>query len=445
MSLDARSRVLRAGLATSVINRGVAALIPLAMVPIALDELGADGFGAWASALSLTSLVVFADLGVGSGLMTKVGARRMQPDPGGDGDARALVSSAYVVVGGIVLVALGLLSIAVLFLDFGKALGAPQSPELELLLFLTLAGFILNVVVSLVVRVQYGVQQQAASNLWQAGASVASLGAGWAVASAQDSPGWFVAAVTFTPVLIGLVNSLHFYVVSPVGRQLAPHPALVRSYYSWELLGTGSRFLVVGVLMSLSLALDPWIVSHTSSLAEVPQYSIPFRVFAAIGSVSVMCALPLWPLHAQAVKSGDLTWITGITRKMSWLTSLLVFALCVCALSLGPMLLQVWTGEQVTFDAILWTGLALSVLVQTATGPAFMLQNGADVLGPQLWGYALLLLLIPGKIAVSAQFGYAWIPWVTVAGYFAFIVPACRIGYGRALVMAARRQAVESQ
>ena len=66
-----RSRVLVGGLATSVLSRGVAVLVPLAIVPVSLHYLGASGYGAWAASLAVTSMLLFADLGIGTGLMTR--------------------------------------------------------------------------------------------------------------------------------------------------------------------------------------------------------------------------------------------------------------------------------------------------------------------------------------------------------------------------------------
>jgi O-antigen/teichoic acid export membrane protein len=409
--------------------------VPLLVVPIALAQLGATGYGAWTTAVSVTSLVAFADLGIGTGLMTRLG--RSTAGDQLDDSAQAYVSSAHALLAGVAGLALVLLfGFAALF-DVGQLLGAaPGEGDVELITVVTLSAFILNMVVSLVVRVQYGIGQQGRSNLWQAAGSVAMLGAMWIAAVTTTGAGWFVAAAAFAPVLVALVNATSFYGFARLGRQLAPRPSLVNVDLALSLLRSGTRFFLVALMMTMSLALDPWIVAQTASLGDVPEYTIPFRVFAVIGSFGVLLALPLWPIHARAVVAGDVLWIRRITRRMTIASTGLVALGAGVAVVAGPRVVDVWLDGGISYDPVLWGGLAAWWVVQTATGPAFMVQNGAEILGPQMVGYSLLLTALPAKWLISQTIGFAWIPWCGTALYLLFVATACWVGYRRALAMA---------
>ena len=205
---------------------------------------------------------------------------------------------------------------------------------------------------------------------------------------------------------------------------------------------SGSRFVLVALMMTASLALDPWIVAQTASLRDVPDYAIPFRLFAVIGSFGVLLALPLWPIHARAVASGDVKWIRRITGRMTLATTTTVALAAGAAVLAGPLLVDRWLDDGIAFDPLLWGGLAVWWVVQTATGPAFMVQNGAEALGPQLVGYSLLLTALPAKWYVAATFGFAWMPWVGTALYLLCVVPACWVGYRRVVETASTNDQV---
>lgn len=423
---DARTRVLRMGVATSLLQRAVGALVPLVSVPIALNQLGYDGYGAWAAAVAVTGLFIFSDLGIGTGLMTRVGAI---PADDATGLARHYVSSAYAMVGVLTVLALAGLAVVTKGFDLGGLLGASGQPDVEAIFALTMAGFLVNVVVSLVVRVQYAVGQQAASNLWQIGSSLLMLGGMLAAAEYSSGATWFICAAAFAPVVSGAANSLWFYGRSQRGRSLAPSFLLFRWTLATELLRLGAKFVLISILLAAAVALDPWIIANTTQLSEVPNYSIPYRVMSAAGLLSVAISLPLWPMHASAVQNGDVGWIRRTTRRMTLASVSVMTLVASIILVVAEPLVRIWLNGTIPVILSLWTGLALFVIAQSATGPMFMVQNGAELLWPQFISYALLLATVPLKWYVSGNFGYQYIPWITAIAYIVIVVPACAAGY----------------
>jgi len=432
-----RSRTLAIGIGTSVISRGLAAATPVLVIPIGLGYLGAAGYGVWAIALSVAGFVAFADLGVGSGLMTKLG-QVAQGEVWDAGEAKRYVSSAYVMLTGVTGFGLALLFGSAPFVDWHEFLGVEgdQRAALDPIVLATLSAFVVNMFASLVVRVQYGVGQQGRSNLWQAGASALTLAATVLAARLDPGPGWFVAMAAFAPVLVGLLNTLVFFAATPLGRSIAPSFGAFRGDVLTRLVLLGSKFLVLSLLMTASIALDPWIVARTSDLTDVPNFAIPFRVFAFLSAFSVVLTLPLWPMHSSAVASGEVTWIRRITRRMTLANTAVSGATAVLAVLFGPQLLGIWLDGEIPSEPVLWGGLGLWWFVQSATGPAFMVQNGAEVLAPQLLGYMLFLVAFPLKWWVSLDIDYVWIPYVGAGLYVLLIWPACLVGYRQAMVRA---------
>ncbi len=317
----------------------------------------------------------------------------------------------------------------------GRVSGAkdPHDGTVSAIALATLAAFLGNIVASLVIRVQYGIGKQATSNLWQAAGSLTSLGVAVAAARADPGPGAFVAWCAFAPVGVSLVNTASFFLLTSEGRRLRPSPHLFSTKVLRQILGLGSRFLVITVLLTVSTQVDAWLVAHTATLQDVPTFSVPARVFAIIGTLALTLTQPLWPLHAQALAAGDIEWVSSITRRMTTVTLAVVGGAGVLATVLGPGLVDVWLQSGIAREPVLWAGLAAWWFTQAATGPAFMAQNGAEVLGPQTFGYAALLLSLPVKWWVAQKYGFVWIPWVGAGAFLLIIWPACLVGYRHTL------------
>ncbi|MBM6401107.1 hypothetical protein [Phycicoccus sonneratiae] len=416
----------------------MAVLTPLLLVPISLDYLGAEGYGAWSAALAVTSLMLFADLGLGTGLMTKLGqlsARDRAPGTEGERLARAYVTNAYLVATLIVLAGWLILLLTTRVVPWAALLGAtdPRDPEISAIALATLAAFVGNIVASLVVRVQYGIGQQAVSNVWQTVGSLASLAVAFVAAKSDPGAGTFVAWCAFTPVAIALLNTLTFFFLTTQGRGLRPDLSLSSFGVLRQILGLGSRFLLITVLLTVSTQVDPWLVAHTAGLEDVPTFSVPARIFAVIGTLALSLTQPLWPLHAQALAAGDVDWVSVVTRRMTVVSVAAVGGAGALAAVLGPGLVDAWLQSGIAREPVLWAGLAAWWVAQSATGPAFMAQNGAEVLGPQTLGYLALLVSLPLKWWVSETYGFIWIPWVGAVAFLLIIWPACTLGYHRTL------------
>jgi O-antigen/teichoic acid export membrane protein len=429
----ARSRTLTIGVVSAAASRGLAVLTPLLVVPVGLEYLGTSAYGAWAVALSVTSMLMFADLGIGSGLMTRLGQVA-----GHDLRAsRSYVTNAYLMVLVVVLLALALLLGSAPLVSWPSLLGVARSERsgVEAILLVTLAAFVVNIAGSLIVRVQYGIGQQGVSNAWQIAGSLTSLAATYAAASLDPGRAGFVAAAAFTPVIVSGLNTVTFFFRSGRGAELRPSLDMRDWSVATELISLGGRFLMVTVLLAVTTQSDLWIVSWTSGLAEVADYSIPYRVFSVIGALALVLTLPLWPLNAEALANGDVAWVRRVTRRMTIATVGVVGGLSAIAALAGPPAVDVWLDGALRQDHTLWLGLALWWFVQCVTGPAFMVQNGAAVLRPQLVGYVLLLVSLPAKWVVGESGGHEWIPWVGAGLYVVLIWPACRVGYVRSLMV----------
>jgi len=149
-----------------------------------------------------------------------------------------------------------------------------------------------------------------------------------------------------------------------------------------------------------------------------------------MGTTVALMSASLWPLHAQAIAAGDRDWIAQISKKMAIRLTAALAALSVLAILTGPTIIDWWLDGQIAFDLGLWVSLACWWLILAAAGPYFMVQNGGEVLGPQIIGYAAFsAIVLPAKFWLGSAFGPIAIVWTGTVAYLLLAIPACVIGY----------------
>ncbi|CAN7470545.1 oligosaccharide flippase family protein [Terrabacter sp. LjRoot27] len=429
---QSRSRLLVRGLITSLITRGVAGVTPLVLIPLTLAYLGQPIFGLWMTVLSLTSMALWSDLGLGSGLLTQL-TRSLSL--GERHRAREQVTSAYVTLTGVAIVVLAVLLGAQTAFDWPVLLNAqdPQARNVAHgIAVACLSAFAVNIPVSLVQKIQYASQEATASNVWQAIGSLSSLlAAGLAVATEQ-SPVVVVAAVAFAAPATALLNSIVYFARN---RDLRPDWRSFHATTARDLLRLGAQFFGISLITSLALNVDNLIISHTLGLRAVADYSVAFRTLSALGLVITFASLPFWSSTGDALARGDVVWVHRTTRLMS------VGSACIVALvGAGIVLLRGpvfgWLSPGYVPSVPLLAGLVVWWALVAFASPLFSVQNAASVLRPQAMGWACFLLLtVPLKIVAARQLGTASVPAVSVAVYLVVLLPFAVAGYRKAVAV----------
>lgn len=427
------------GIATTLAGRGVGALVPLILMPVTLSYLGPDTYGLWMAAAALTGMAAFVDLGLGNGLMTKVAPCYAS----GNADlARRYVSGAYATLTVVAAALCSLLWLMSSMVDWSSLLNATgtTSSDARWMTLVCLTAFVINVPLSLIVKVQYACQQVAQSNIWQAAGGLSALPLALIAVHAGLSPVAVVASTAAGPLLVSVVNNLWVYRCRL--PELAPALRHVDRSVTVELLRLGGLFLVLTIVMSVAVNVDNLIVAHTLGLASVTAYAVPARLFAQVGLLVSVVNLPLWPANADALTRGQTAWVQQTTKRMSTLSLLTVFVPSALLVPGGDALLSLWLGESTQPGPWLLGGFALWWALLAAVSPRFMVQNASGVLRPQLVGWSLYVLIsTPAKWYGAEHWGLAAIPYVGAAAYAMTVVPSAIVGYRRALSTSPARDA----
>lgn len=431
---ESRSRALASGIVSSLAGRLVGLAAPLLITPLAFRSLGTERYGLWMAVTSLTGMALFADFGLGNGLLTRLARLH------GTGERRAAsreISSAYGVLGVLALLLLAALLATLRWVPWPELLNAANpavAADARSVVLLCFGAFLVNMPLALIQRVQYAQQQVAQSNLWQAGGSLVSVALVYvAVTGGADEVLVIAAAVLAVPV-VNLANSVCYF--GWQNRELRPRPGLVAVPAARGLLRLGARFFLLSVLSSVALNLDGFLIGRVLGLPAAAAYAVVLRVFGLLTLFVTLVNLPLWPANGEALARGDLTWVRRTTPRMVYLSAFVVALPGLTLVLFGNDVLRLWvrSADLAPIPRPLFAALAVWSVLLAVAAPLFMVQNSVGLLRPQFVGWtACLLLAVPLKIVLAARVGLSGVAMASAATYALTVLPAAVVGYRGAL------------
>jgi O-antigen/teichoic acid export membrane protein len=412
----------------------------LISVPLTLHYLGVERFGMWMTISSLIAMLAFADFGIANGVLSAVAQAHGKDDAPG---LQRAVSSGFFMLCGIALLITALFALSYPFVRWHAVFnvqGAQARAEAGPALAVFVGCFAAAIALGMVQRVQIGLQQGFVASLWQCVGSVCGLlGVLLAIALQAGLP-WLVAALAGAPLLVALLNSLHFY-----GRSrpdLRPRWRWVSADAARRLAATGWLFFVLQVTVAVAYTSDSLVIAQLLGAAAVAEYAVPEKLFGLIGMGVTMALAPLWPAYGEAVARGDGAWVQRTLKRSLQLAVGIAAVASLLLLVLGPQIMALWVGAAVLPPMLLLLALACWKVVEAAGVALAMFLNGAQVVRLQVWcALPTAAVAIGLKLLWVPLWGVAGAVWASVAAYLVFtaLPVAWRLpGLLRALPRAAR-------
>ena len=187
-----RHRRLVCTAVAATLGRVISLGTSLITMRLTLASLGTERFGLWMTISSLQAFLVFADMGIGNGVLNAVAEANGKDDRAA---IRRYIENGLLLLGGVAAVILLVAATTFSRLQFGWFFNLHSRPALEEVtpaLFIFVACFALDIPAGLIQRVQLGLQLGFMSSIWQIAGSIAAL-AGVLVVVHRHSglPGWF--------------------------------------------------------------------------------------------------------------------------------------------------------------------------------------------------------------------------------------------------------------
>lgn len=363
--------------AMSVAARVISTLVFFVAVRLVASSLTADALGLWLLLVTGVTLVGFADLGVGNGLLNAAAESHGRGD---EALLREVIASAFAALL-VLATALGAVFVLVYplipwsrVLNTHGLIGHQVGPAVAVAVTCTLLSMPLGVAQ----RVHLARQEGWIAGLWVGIGGLLSL-TGVAVASASGAG---------LPVLVGvmlgglpaayLLETIALFAVTD--RPLRPTFANASPNAAVRIVHQGALFFVLASAVAIGYESDSVVVSHYLGSAAVATYAVPFRLFMLAPMVVTLLVTPLWPAYGEAVARGDLQWVHRTLRRslVVALGSTIVSSLVL--LPLAKPLIARWTSGAVrpsTSFLVIVAAWAVLAGVSAALGAFF---NGVGAL-----------------------------------------------------------------
>lgn len=398
-------------------------------IPLTLQYLGPERFGLWMTISSIITLLGFADLGIGNGLLNAIS------EENGRGDIEAIrryISSAFAILSGIALVILALFLIAYPFIPWASffnvksPLAMQESGHAALLFMLC---FALQIPAGIVQRVQMGLQMAFVANLWQIAGSVLGLVAVLLVIHLELSLPWLVCALAGMPVLVAALNGLLFF--GRMRRDIRPGRALVSRDAMKTIAHTGFLFLVLQLAASAAFASDNIVISRMLGAEAVTQYAVPEKLFSVIPMLLGMILMPLWPAYGEAMAKGDGRWVKNIFAKSLKISIAVASILSLIFTLFAADIISLWVGHPVSPPFMLLLGLGVWKVLEGWGISVGVFLNGANIVRLQA-GLAILMATLAFilKFVLIGYMGISGVTWATIIAYvtvtfipLSFVIP----------------------
>jgi O-antigen/teichoic acid export membrane protein len=227
-----------------------------------------------------------------------------------------------------------------------------------------------------------------------------------------------VVAIAGAPVFATLLNAIHFF--GFVRPDLRPRRDLVFRTVIVQVTKLGGLFFVLQVAAALSISADNFIIARMLGAVNVPEYSIPQRMFGVLSMLFAMFLAPFWPAYGEAVSRGDMGWVRRTLGRSLLRVLPVSFMASALLLLIAPKLIDLWVGHRIHPPFLLLLGLAVLSVFECCRNLLGVFLNGANALRFQValassFGLACIVM----KVLFIGRWGIVVLPWATILGCLA--------------------------
>lgn len=402
-----------------VAARVVGLSLSFVAIPLTIGYLGAEQYGVFAALTALTSMFMFADLGLSNGLMNLVSGAHGKDDR--ETAARA-VSSAFFMLALIATAFAIALIVVYPLVDWANLLGAKSAaaraqagPAAAVLLTL----FAVALPLSAFERVRLAYQEGFVNAIAAMAGSIVGLVALILAIAAGSSLPVLIGALSIPPILALAANV--YELIRRRRPWLLPRARLVAKHMTVRLARLGFLFLVLQLAVVVAYQSDVLVAASVLGAQAAATYAVTLKVFLLVPSLIGIYLSTLWPAYTEALSRQDATWIRRTLRRSIWVA---LAASVIASLALvigGSWLIRTWTGGAIDPPLQLLVGAAVWAVLSSCFNAIAMLLNAGSVVAFQVILAAVMAIAsVTFSVILATRVGLAGIIWGTVIAYILF-------------------------
>lgn len=330
--------------------------------------------GLWFTILSVLSWILTFDLGIGNGLRNHLVPALVNKD---QTRVKKYISSAYVVIGAIVILSICLSVLLFRFINwniiFNISSDIVSEKTLNITVGIVFSGIMLQFLFKLITSILYAMQKSALNNLLSLLTSIITF-VYVLVAKSSDISTNLISLAVVNVLAVNLPLFLSTIIVFT--KELRGCKPEIRYYdknYARDVMKLGGIFFWVQIMYMVITATNEFFITWFTGPEMVVEYQIYTKLFTLIGMVFSLALTPIWSAVTKALSEHNFTWIKKLYKNLKLMA---LFAI-ICQFGMIPFLqfgINLWLGHkaiQVNYfyaiafamygSMIIWNGVISSI------------------------------------------------------------------------------------
>jgi O-antigen/teichoic acid export membrane protein len=431
--MSERTRRLNLAVSFSIISKIVRFLTQTLIVGATIRYLGAESYGVWLTAVAALGWLSWGQAGLAPGLVNALAAA--------DGENRRVDQGIYFSTALAII-----LSVALALAIAGQALIQWGGPWLGILISAAGEGstadntqwiaFLQASFALAILRLPLGLVESAFAGLQKIHVLriFDVIGQLFCLASV------FVLIFGGVPgavLLLGIGLATEFgilaagvYLVTRLRPELMPMPKKVKFQASSRMLNLSGGYLVIQVAGYLVAQGGILALASSYGTAAVPLFALTWQLYQMASGIWMMVMASLWGALGEAQSKGDWQWIRSSVTRLLYGTMALSIVFSLALAMLGPWIVGLWSGGEVTGGRTFFVVMALYCSVFTWGVIHAQILSALSIVWEQLWAaltkgvlvMVCALLFIPSLGVIGLPIALLFASLVTTAWVYPRLV-----------------------
>jgi len=369
-------------------------VINLLSVTIFLTFFNNAQYGLWITITSFLGWFSILDLGIGNGLRNKLVEALINNDTT---KAKSYISSAYFF--SFVLFSLLAIIAALIFIyvDWQKVFNTNiySNKIITFCISILIVSFLLQFILKLILTVLYANHKSGLVEVIQTILAGVNLGVVWSLSFNYKSGMFLVTSLVYSILPLLLLLIINLVCFKTIFEKIKPSLKFVNIKLFDDIMGLGAKFLLLQIAYVVIFSTDNYLIAKFFNVSEVTVYTTHYKLFSIIPVITGIFYNVLWSPITDAMARRDKDWLK-LKLKQIRLIMIILFAICLGLLTIGPIFLKYWTLSKVPFSFILSLICAVYVLIMGWNTMFGLFANASSKVKLQVYlSFVAMILNIP--------------------------------------------------